>query len=209
MQTDKINVESNGNGMETALEEAMKFASYIGLEEKPSLTLRLLAEETLNMVRAITGDYVARFYIENDEGICRIHVDATTDMSLDKKRDLIDVASDKKNSAYSGFLGRIRESIQNGFYRYNDVERAALKYGAADDLMMGGLDSSGLDVTSISSYTWTLGDYRNNTEAAAKGDESAREAWDELEKCVIAKIADDVKVAVRGDNASLVVEKKF
>ena len=63
MQTDKINVESNGNGMERALEEAMKFASYIGLDEKSSLTLRLLAEETLNMVSAITGDYVAHFYI--------------------------------------------------------------------------------------------------------------------------------------------------
>ena len=209
MQTDRIDVNSNGEGRDRALDEASKFASYIGLNEKDSLTIRLLAEETFGMFTAITEEFTAEYWLENEDGVCRIHLEATTDMDLEKKRDLIDVASDRKNSAYRGFLGSIWESIQNGLYRYNDVERTAMKYGAADDLMMGGLESSGLDVTTVSTFNWSLVDYRSNDGAVGNCDESAREAWDELEKTVIAKIADDVRVAVRGNNVSLIVEKKF
>jgi hypothetical protein len=35
------------------------------------------------------------------------------------------------------------------------------------------------------------------------------EAWDELEKSVIASVADDVIVGVKGKNAKVVIIKKF
>ena len=57
MQTDKIMVYSNGTGMEAALKEAEHFAQYQDLDHKSTLRLRLLAEETLGMVKAITGAY--------------------------------------------------------------------------------------------------------------------------------------------------------
>ena len=209
MKTDIVKVKSNGEGREKALDEASKFASYVGLDEKSALVMRLLSEETLGMVTAIAGDFFAEFWLESEDGVCSIHLDATTSMSLDKKNDLIDASSDKKNAAYSGFLGRIFESIQNGMYRYNDVERAAMKYGMGETLMNGGLEDSGADVTAMGTYTWSLGDYRTNAAGTDGAGMSAREAWDELEKTVLARMADDVKVAVRGDHASLIVEKKF
>ena len=38
---------------------------------------------------------------------------------------------------------------------------------------------------------------------------AARAAWDELEKSIVANIADDVKVSVKGNNVELVIEKKL
>ena len=54
------------------------------------------------------------------------------------------------------------------------------------------------------SYLWTLEQYRNsvNTEEQA-------EAWDELEKSVIASVADDVIVGVKGNRVDVVIVKKI
>ena len=53
-------------------------------------------------------------------------------------------------------------------------------------------------------YLWKLEEYRNSV----KKDEQA-EAWDELEKSVIASVADDVIVGVKGRCAEIVIIKKF
>ncbi len=48
--------------------------------------------------------------------------------------------------------------------------------------------------------------YKNDVEAEKNDDP---EAWDELEKSIIANLADDVKVGVLKDKIELVVIKKF
>ena len=53
-------------------------------------------------------------------------------------------------------------------------------------------------------YLWSLEQYRNSV----KKEEQA-EAWDELEKSVIASVADDVIVGVKGKRADIIVVKKF
>ena len=54
------------------------------------------------------------------------------------------------------------------------------------------------------SYFWKLQEYRNSVKK-----EEQVEAWDELEKSVIASLADDVTVGIKGNHAQIVVEKKF
>ena len=54
------------------------------------------------------------------------------------------------------------------------------------------------------SYLWRLEEYRSTV----KKEEQA-EAWDELEKSVIASASDDVIVGVRGKRAEIVIVKKF
>ena len=52
-------------------------------------------------------------------------------------------------------------------------------------------------------YNWSLNNYRNVVH------EENVEDWDELEKSIIASLADDVIVGVKGKKASIVVVKKF
>ena len=56
---------------------------------------------------------------------------------------------------------------------------------------------------------WTLQTYRNDLNVARTGSDNAEEAWDELEKSIVAKLADDIVVGVKGDRIDLVISKKF
>ena len=49
---------------------------------------------------------------------------------------------------------------------------------------------------------WTLSRYKD----AQRDNE---EPWDELEKSIIANLADDVTVAVKGNNVEIVITKDF
>lgn len=40
-------------------------------------------------------------------------------------------------------------------------------------------------------------------------DTAAEEAWDELEKSIVAKLADDVQVGIRSGKVELVIRKRF
>ena len=49
--------------------------------------------------------------------------------------------------------------------------------------------------------------YRESFDSNAQAEK--QEAWDELEKSIIAKLADDVIVGVLGGKVDIVVKKKF
>ena len=66
MKTDEITVNSRGARMETALAQAEKVAVYKGLARKDALSLRLLTEEMLGLMRTLTGESEGVFWIEED-----------------------------------------------------------------------------------------------------------------------------------------------
>ena len=208
MQTDKIRVSSNGEGIDSALEEVSKFSAYMELDRKSALRLRLLAEEMLGMVNAITGEFEADFWLEGErQKVCRLHLMAETRMNLSKKRELIEVSSDKKNAAYKGFMGKIRELMEEGVYMADEVNKST------EDMpfmyrTMGVCDAETAAVNSYV-YQWSLAKYRTGIDDAKESDKDAIEAWDELEKSIVANIADDVRVGVKGDKVELVIEKNF
>ena len=64
--------------------------------------------------------------------------------------------------------------------------------------------------TATLDWEWSMMQYEDALNARlARDDEGAREAWDELEKSVVAKVADDVKVAIRGRTVELTILKKM
>ena len=61
--------------------------------------------------------------------------------------------------------------------------------------------SMSLDV--VTSEMWSLSKYKSALDA------KDAEKWDELEKSVVAKIADEVKIAIRGSKVEMLVYKDF
>ena len=211
MKTDKINVNSNGEGKEQALDEVIGFARNLGLDKKSSLRLRLLAEETLGMVNSITDDFNARFWLESkDYNVCLIHLTASARMNADKKNAFIKASSDKKNSAVKGVMGKIREIIENGLYNLDSVSGKVVNYG--NRIFMygtsGKVDMENFAMDSCISV-WSMEKYKKSLDEAKNDDEIAEEAWDELEKSIVANLADDIKVGISGDKVELLIEKKF
>ena len=56
--------------------------------------------------------------------------------------------------------------------------------------------------------SWSLLDYRNNLQSS-ESFENKEDNWDELEKSIIANIADDVIVGVIGRKIDIIIKKKF
>ena len=57
------------------------------------------------------------------------------------------------------------------------------------------------------SMNWKLSDYRDELER--QKDNERIEAWDELEKSIVANIADDISVGIKGENVRFVITKSF
>ena len=209
MQTDKIVVAAGGNGRESAFREAQKFADYIGLDNKAAQRLRLLTEETLGMMEAITGNFSAKYWIESaEDGKYKMHLTAATIMDFDKKQQLIDVSSDKKNAAAKGIMGKIGQIIENSLYSIDKAGSLSAEYGGTPLMYgeMGMCDMSGME---SSTYFWSLQKYRDNISKYEQDDEAYKEAWDELEKSIVANIADDISVAVKGDTVDMIITKTY
>ena len=127
MKTDVIMISSEGNNMEAALDQIEKIAAYKGLSPKNAMSLRLLTEEMMAMMRAITGNV----------------------------------------------------------------------NGGGTPQMPG-------------AYSWSMEDYRDQLRQYQElNQQKDQAAWDELEKSVVAKVADDVKVSIRGRTVEMTIIKKL
>ncbi|MBQ7570075.1 MAG: hypothetical protein IJT22_04015, partial [Synergistaceae bacterium] len=57
-------------------------------------------------------------------------------------------------------------------------------------------------------YSWSMSKYKNQVKDN-KNNLAWEEAWDELEKSIIANIADDIQVGVNASQVEIVVIKEF
>ena len=181
-------------GMEEARNAAEKFAKETGLDQRRSLRVRLLAEETLAMVRAIVLDFEAEFWLEKIPRGILLRLEAETPMDILKKQDLIAASSRKENSASVGIMGKIRDFIEDSCYGFNRMSDISHGMGA----MLAISDTC----------TWTLHQYRDDLEHAQSEEEPAMaDALAELEHSIVANIADDIRVAVKGNHVDMTIEK--
>ena len=59
-------------------------------------------------------------------------------------------------------------------------------------------------------WEWSMVEYEDALSARIRRDEAAAlEAWDELEKSIIANLADEVRISIRGREVEMVVYKSF
>jgi hypothetical protein len=198
MKSNVCRIENGTKDLSAILRESEKVAVYNELSHKQSLQLRLICEEIDGMLPKIIDDFDGDFWIEFENGVCKVNVSIELSaFTADKKQDLIAIAKNKKNTAAVGIAGKIRSAVENFFLDQENIQKfgmsldmARVSTGYADDIKY--------------SYYWSLDEYRNGVKKEEKS-----EAWDELEKSVIASVADDVIVGVKGKRADIIVTKKF
>lgn len=200
MKTDVIVVNSRGKAMGKALEQVDTVASYKRLSQKQALQLRLLAEEMLGLMRSITGETDGNFWIEDENGVYQLHLQVFTRMSSVKREQLLSTATSGKNAAARGLMGKLRDL----FERDADSDVAPF----TNPLMMDGLYDTGAAAVASADYEWSMSRYREElSEKQSQHISDVDEAWDELEKSVVANVADEIKVYIRGDQVEMVIFK--
>lgn len=199
MKTDVINVSSRGSRMETALQQADFVAKYKGLSRKNALHLRLLTEEMMGIIRSITGETEGEFWIEDNDDVFQLHLRVNTTMDSEKRERLLSTSTSGKNESARGFMGRLRN--------FFDVEADADVAASAGPLFSAMYSDS--STGSTLDYEWSLLRYQEQLNSRGENDPIAREAWDELEKSVVAHVADDVKISIRGRTVEMTIVKKM
>ncbi|MBR1750582.1 MAG: hypothetical protein IJ740_19070 [Ruminococcus sp.] len=207
MKSDVIKIQSDLTGRDEAMQAAENFISYNGFEGKNAMHIRLLTEELVSMVHGIMDKFAGDLWFESektDEGVrCNICLSANKSVDPAQEEQMLSVASSGKNENAKGILGKIRESFRVSAQHSADGVYLE-QYSALNSWYGMGAHRNELPGTNASEAYWSLMRYRINLEAnkAAAADE-----WDELEKSIIAKLADDVKVWLKSNTTEVVIEK--
>ena len=198
MKSNVCKIENGTKDLAAILKESERVAEYNGLTHKQTLQLRLLCEELDGMLPKLIDDFEGELWIDFEDEVCKLNVSIRIpEFNVEKKNELISIAKNNKNSAAVGIVGKIRNAIENFFLDEERMEALALSSGTF------GLDAGYCEGMNYS-YLWKLTEYRSNVSK-----EEQAEAYDELEKSVIACVADDVIVGVKGNCAEIVIVKKF
>lgn len=196
MRIAEINVSSQGEGVSEALAETEKLGTDISLEKKELMHLRLAAEELINILKSYNYDLKALYRAALEERKFALSLETDVMMTQEMYNELIAVSSKGKNESARGFMGRLKELI--GISLLPSEKRPTAMSGLSLSLMSMG-SPAGYHSDSESTR-WSLQNYRRNAE-----DEQIAE----LEKSIIASIADDIAVAVDGDHVKITVYKQF
>ncbi|MCR5302371.1 MAG: hypothetical protein K6E49_08030 [Lachnospiraceae bacterium] len=186
------------------LDDADRLIGEMGVSPKDATHLKLLLEEVAGMLKELTSDFQAMFWFEKYKDECCLKVTGKTNMDIVKKKDLLNISSSGKNTAAKGIMGKIGDVIENGLLNYEEVSRLSQMYGGAC-VDYGSMGIYGGSPDSMNTAVmWSLRDYRDALNDIPKeGDASL--AWDELERSIVASLAADVLVSIKGDRIDMTV----
>ena len=128
MKSKIIALQNSGQGFVDAQKETEQFAlEEAKLSNEQTLHLCLITEEMLSLLRSVTGDLTAEYWLENEDHAITLHLTTKQKLGNTQRIDLIQSTSSGKNEAAKGFLGKLREAFEQAMSIGADVDRF---YGA-------------------------------------------------------------------------------
>jgi len=133
MKTEIIGIDNQGNGFQEAIDEVKKLATCQNLNVEEALQLEHITEETLSLIRSVTGEVQASFWGEVEDKAFCLHVTTKTSMDKEKRYHLISSTSSRKNEITNTFLGKLRNAIEEAMAvdvvrQYDNPEEGFTEY---------------------------------------------------------------------------------
>lgn len=202
MTSDIIHVTNKGEGVEEALRQTEAVAGYRSLSEKDALHLRLLTEEMMGLLKALTGERTADFWIESEGNTFRLHLKTRTEMNGDMRQKLLSVSSSGENAAATGVWGKLRDLYERMLEPADETMPPIYLGGwlSSENLPVSASDAIVQSSVLHAQSVWSL------RRCIGGGPEKD---WDGLEKSVIASIADDVEIGIVTNTVEMTVIKTF
>ena len=195
MKSDVCKLLTKATDLKSVLKETVKSAAYRDLDKRETSRLRLLAEELVEMLPELLQFSEGEFWVESEGKNFELHVTLHPNQTLtaEHREKLLDVSTSKQNAAAVGIMAKIRLAAE---FFLMDYEKRA---GMSESFYVPGTPS----VISMADPLWSLSAYREGAKKVQG------ETWDELEKSIVANLADDVVVALQGKQVDIVVKKAF
>lgn len=185
----KSNIVLENNDMKDLLAEVDRFTETQSLTKKERIRIRLLTEEAVGVLKATVKEGKGELKIESTENeyVISFAID-TPCISDDSKEKLIETSSGNKNEFYQGFTGKIRQAIEwlTNTDKYTAANAAPAGYS------MGFIDTS-------RGTQWSYQQFKKDITTDNKDN------WDELERSVLSKLANEILVGVSEHTVSLKV----
>ena len=201
MKTAEIKITSIED-CQRALLATEKQGEESGLSVKQNLRLRLLAEELIGMIRNLSGYIDALYWIERQGSTFSLNLKADVIMNKEVREMLLATASSGKNSAAKGFMGKLREMVAG------IMIPSAQGPSVLSTLSLGMMSSAspiGEDA-GMSSYIWSLKNYK---EKVGENEGDLAEEMEDLERSIVANLADEVIVKIVGSKVEINIIKAF
>lgn len=202
MKSDIVHVSNKGDGLEEALRQTEAVAVYRSLQKKQAIHLRLLTEEMMGLLKALTGERRADFWIESDGNAFRLHLTTETEMNGEMRKGLLSVSSSGENASATGILGKLRDLYERMIEPTDGTIPPIYLSGwiSGDNLPVPVSETIVQSSAFHAHSTWSLRRCIGN---------SPKADWDGLEKSIIASIADDVEIGIVHNTVEMTVYKTF
>lgn len=198
MKSNVILLTGEAGQHKAVMHEVDKCTAYNEFDQKSALRTRLLAEELVGMLPSLLKHTSAAFWMEAEGKAIELHAEVKAkDSGFNTRQKVLSVSTSGKNVAAVGIMGKIRETCE------------MMLYPSTDEVVSPSFYEMGMEheESSLSSF-WSLRQYSDSVQELIES--AAKEAaWDELEKSIIARLADDVIVSIKGKNVEIIVRKAF
>lgn len=179
--------------LEKLLDEVGRVGEFCGLQRTEAERLKMLCEEMISLVQHLLHVVDCCFWMEAQGRRMELYLKAEAPVTLEQKDALLSLSSSGKNEATRGVLGKIKGVFQSFLMGENEM--------AADGIFVPESDG----VMDNYAELWSLTVFQD-----ALAEREQQPEWDDsFERCVIASMADDVLVGVRGTGAEIVVKVDF
>ncbi|MCR5774105.1 MAG: alpha/beta hydrolase [Lachnospiraceae bacterium] len=206
MKTDIIRIDKNDREsmIVKATGDTVALAGENHLGDKETERLRLLTEETMELLKNLSDEVEASFYSEYKAGEFHIVVRFEVPEHSAERKGLLDII--ENDESYVGIVGKLRAVIES--YRYDesdDGNRAVLeRFGIRKLVSEDVEDDTGLEGEA---YLWSLQSYSFTAYDRALNDPSREEEWIEISRSIIANLADDIRLYIQPDHRELRIIK--
>ena len=190
MKTDKLWVNGSIRRNSEVNEILVDFAREAGITGKDFQHMTLLTEETLGMANQMLKDFDGEIWLET--------TGAGYDIILEAD---VRGKTPAAQNAPAGFMAKIAEMLNCSYMFENISEMPENLASALPDYLSYGIRRSGDEP--LWAGKWSLSAYRNNL----RNDTSSGINLDELEKSIVARLADEVTIGIQGRRIRLVISK--
>lgn len=161
------------------------------------MQLRLLAEELFSLLRGISGDVAASFWIVVKGSLYELHLRSQLHMTQEIREQLLSASSSGKNDARLGYVGSLHDKLFMKLLQMTDSLSydGTLRESPSEDAEADGV--------------WSMSQYRLDLDGMPAGNADAARQRVELEKSILARLSDEVKVNLLGVNVEIIVYKDF
>ncbi len=205
MKTEKRRIGGARERADLANQLVEEYAAGVNLSEKERLHLCLLAEEAVGMLYAMTDTVDGSIWIEGGDGEAAIHLEASARLDPDQRKALTAIDSRGPGAAGKSFMGLLGEFISDSLYHLEQ----SVKWLANETFKNGMVGVNGVAAPMIADTltpVWSLAEYRANLRA--NPDDASRAALDDLERSIVARLADDVIISVQRKKVDLVIVRR-